>query len=273
MQHFIPYIIVSFIYAAVALDFWRTAKLPQASTEKTQSLKLHSSMIALGLALHGWILYKDIFAAGNLNFGFYYALSAILWLTVLIYWIADLFYQLQILQAFVLPPAALFVLLPAFAIKNYYLPQIDAGLFMAHIAIAILSYSLFTFAALHASLMAIAERSLHNKSAIFKLPNFPPLMVMESLLFKVISIGFILLTLTVVSGMLFSEEIFGMPMQINHKTIFSVISWFIYAWLLYGRYRYGWRGKTAVRWTLIGFVVLLLAYVGSRFVLHILLGR
>jgi ABC-type uncharacterized transport system permease subunit len=62
-------------------------------------------------------------------------------------------------------------------------------------------------------------------------------------------------------------------MQINHKTIFSVISWFIYAWLLYGRYRYGWRGKTAVRWTLIGFVVLLLAYVGSRFVLHILLGR
>ncbi len=273
MQHFIPYIIVSFIYAAVALDFWRTAKCPRATTDKTQSLKLHSSMVALGLALHGWILYRDIFASGDLNFGFYYALSAILWLTVLIYWIADVFYQLQALQAMVLPPAALFVLLPAFAIKNYYLPEIDAGLFMVHIAIAILAYSLFTFAALHATLMAIAERALHNKSTLSRLPNFPPLMVMETLLFKVISVGFVLLTVTVVSGMMFSEEIFGKPLQLNHKTIFSIISWLIYAWLLFGRYRYGWRGKTAIRWTLIGFVVLLLAYVGSSFVLHILLGR
>ncbi|MFA6041170.1 MAG: cytochrome c biogenesis protein CcsA, partial [Methylophilus sp.] len=140
-------------------------------------------------------------------------------------------------------------------------------------AIAILAYSLFTFAALHATLMAIAERALHNKSTLSRLPNFPPLMVMETLLFKVISVGFVLLTVTVVSGMMFSEEIFGKPLQLNHKTIFSIISWLIYAWLLFGRYRYGWRGKTAIRWTLIGFVVLLLAYVGSSFVLHILLGR
>ncbi|HAJ71647.1 MAG TPA: cytochrome C biogenesis protein [Methylophilaceae bacterium] len=273
MQHFIPYFIVSFIYAAVAIDFWRTAKLPQASPQQTQSLKLHSSMIALGLALHGWLLYRDVFATGDLNFGFYYALSAILWLTVLIYWLADLSYQLQSLQAFVLPPAALFVLLPAFTIKNYYLPQIDAGLFMAHIAIAILAYSLFTFAALHAALMAIAERNLHKKTSLIQLPNFPPLMVMETLLFKVITIGFILLTLTVISGMLFSEEIFGKPLQFNHKVIFSIASWLIYAWLLYGRYRYGWRGKKAIRWTIIGFVLLLLAYVGSRFVLHVLLNK
>jgi ABC-type uncharacterized transport system permease subunit len=273
MQHFIPYLVVSFIYAAVAVDFWRTAKMQSSSQQQTQSLKLHSSMVALALVLHGWILYRDIFAAGSPNFGFYFALSAILWLTVLIYWIADLAYQLQSLQAFVLPPAALFVLLPAFAIKNYYLPKIDAGLFMTHITIAILAYSLFTFAALHATLMALAERSLHKKSSFIQLPSFPPLMVMESLLFKVITTGFILLTLTVVSGMLFSEEIFGQPLQFNHKVIFSIASWIIYAWLLYGRYRYGWRGKKAIRWTLIGFALLLLAYVGSRFVLHVLLNR
>ena len=107
----------------------------------------------------------------DVNLGFYYALSAIFWLTALIYWLANLKHQLHSLQAFVLPPAAVFVLLPAFEIKNHYIPQIEAAssLFVVHIAIAILAYSLFTFAALHALLMAIAERSLHNKPTFIKL--------------------------------------------------------------------------------------------------------
>ncbi|MDO8962552.1 MAG: cytochrome c biogenesis protein CcsA [Methylophilus sp.] len=273
MHHLIPYLVVAFIYAAVAVDFWRSAKLELSSSEANSSLSLHRTMIALGLMLHGYLLYRDIFAIGGFNLGFYYALSAILWLTMLIYWLADFKHELHSLQAFVLPPAALFVLLPAFAIKNYYLPTAEAGLFMTHIAIAILAYSLFTFAALHALLMAVAERTLHKQPTFIKLPSFPPLIVMDSLLFKVITAGFVLLTITLISGMLFSEQIFGKPLQGNHKTIFSIASWCIYAWLLVGRYRYGWRGKTAVRWTLFGFLLLLLAYIGSRFVLHILLGK
>jgi len=273
MHQYIPYLVVAFIYIAVAADFWRSAKSSLDMSASASSHSLHSAMIALGLMLHGYLLYRDIFAVGGFNLGFYYALSAILWLTVLIYWIADLKHALHSLQAFVLPPAAIFVLLPAFAIENYYLPTAEANLFMAHIAIAILAYSLFTFAALHALLMTIAERTLHKQPTLIKLPSFPPLIVMDSLLFKVITLGFILLTITLISGMLFSEQVFGKPLQWNHKTIFSIASWLIYAWLLYGRYRYGWRGKTAIRWTLFGFVLLLLAYVGSRFVLHILLGR
>ncbi|MES2499591.1 MAG: cytochrome c biogenesis protein CcsA [Pseudomonadota bacterium] len=269
LHYFIPYAVVAFIYIAVAADFWRTAK----AATNVQSLKLHSAMIALGLMLHGWLLYRDIFTVGSVNLGFYYALSAIFWLTVLVYWLANLKHELHSLQAFVLPPAAVFVLLPAFAIKNHYLPTAHEGLFMAHIGIAILAYSLFTFAALHALLMAVAERSLHNKPTRIKLPSFPPLMVMESLLFRVISIGFVLLTFTLLSGMLFSEQIFGKPLQFNHKTIFSIASWVIYGWLLFGRYRYGWRGMKAIRWTLIGFVLLLLAYVGSKFILEVLLNR
>ena len=73
--------------------------------------------------------------------------------------------------------------------------------------------------------------------------------------------------------MLFSEQIFGKPLQFNHKVIFSIASWLIYGWLLFGRYQYGWRGKKATRWTLIGFVLLLLAYVGSKFVLELILQR
>ena len=274
MLYLIPYLVVAFIYMAVAVDFWRTAKLKPNTNEATQSLKLHSAMIALGLILHGALLYRDIFAFGGFNLGLLYALSAILWLTALIYWLASRSHALHSLQAFVLPPTAIFVLLSAMHITRYVPPAENTSfLFIAHVAIAMLAYSLFTFAALHAALMAIVERSLHNKPTLVKLPSFPPLMVMENLLFKVIRLGFILLTLTLFSGMLFSEAIFGEPLQFTHKVIFSIASWCIYAWLLYGRFRHGWRGKIAFRWTLFGFVLLLLAYVGSHFVLEILLKR
>lgn len=267
VQKLIPYLVVVFIYLAVAADFWRIAKTP----ENTQ-LKLHSAMIALGLLIHGWLLHQSIFSAG-FNLGFYQSISAIFWLTVLVYWITDRNYQLHSLQAFVLPPAALFALLPAFSASTHYLPEAENSLFIAHVWIAMIAYSLFTFAALHAVLMAIAERSLHHKSTFIKLPSFPPLMVMESLLFKIIGFGFILLTITLVSGMWFSEHIFNKAVQFNHKTIFSIASWFIYAGLLFGRYQYGWRGLKAIRWTLGGFVLLLLAYIGSKFVSQIILGR
>lgn len=272
VPHLIPYLVVAFIYAAVALDFWRVSKLAIAEDNETP-FQLHNAMVALALALHGGLLYRDIFAMGELNLGIYFALSAIMWLTVLIYWIAEITYPLQSLQAFVLPPAALCVLMPAFAIKNYFVSAHGLDWFSAHIVIAISAYSLFTFAALHACLMAVAERSLHQQSTWIKLPNFPPLMVMDKILFQVIGAGFILLTITLISGMFFSEEIFGKALQFNHKTIFSIASWLIYAWLLFGRFQYGWRGKTAIRWTLIGFVLLLLAYVGSKFVLQVILDR
>jgi ABC-type uncharacterized transport system permease subunit len=122
-------------------------------------------------------------------------------------------------------------------------------------------------------LMAAAERNLHNKPTWIKLPDFPPLMPMEMLLFRVISLGFVLLTLTLISGVLFSEQIFGQAMKFNHKNLFTMLSWIIFGGLLLGRYVYGWRGRTAIRWTLSGFVLLLLAYAGSKFVLEILLHR
>lgn len=267
-QKLMPYLVVFFIYLAVAADFWREAK----SAENAQSLKLHSAMIALGLVIHAWLLYQVIFENG-FNLGFFNMLSAISWLTVLIYWVADLKHQLTSLQAFVLPPSAIFALLPASNATNHFMPAAESPLFLAHIVIALLAYSLFTFATFHALLMTIAARNLHNKPTLIKLPSFPPLMVMENLLFKIIGLGFILLTITLISGMLFSEQIFGKPVQFNHKTVFSIASWIIYGGLLYGRYQYGWRGLKAIRWTLAGFILLVLAYVGSKFILEVLLAR
>ncbi len=268
VQKFIPYFSVVFIYLTVATNFWRG----EISAASAPYLRFHTIMIALGLTIHAWLLYQVIFANG-FNLGFFNVLSVIAWLTVLIYGLANLKHNLAGLQSFVLPPAAIFALLPASSVSNHIITTPESPLFLAHITIALLAYSLFTFATLHALIMTIAERSLHNKPTFIKLPCFPPLMVMENLLFKIIGMGFILLTITLISGIIFSEQIFGKPMQFNHKTVFSIASWFIYGALLFGRYQYGWRGLKAIRWTLAGFVLLLLAYVGTTFILQVVLGR
>jgi ABC-type uncharacterized transport system permease subunit len=96
---------------------------------------------------------------------------------------------------------------------------------------------------------------------------------MERLLFRIIGFGFVLLTMTVVSGVFFSEVLFGTPVKFEHKTIFTLLSWILFSVLLAGRHWRGWRGKTALSFTLMGFATLLLAYVGSRFVMEVILHR
>jgi len=141
------------------------------------------------------------------------------------------------------------------------------------VLMAMLAYSLFTIAALHAGLMSLVEKRLHHAKLPKVLQNLPPLLTMETLLFRVIGVGFVLLTITVASGMLFSEKIFGHPLQLSHKVLFGIASWVIFAVLLWGHRFYGWRGHTAVRWTLSGFGFLVLAYLGSQFVLEVFLHR
>ncbi|MDR2220845.1 MAG: cytochrome c biogenesis protein CcsA [Methylobacillus sp.] len=264
----LPNLIVAGFYAAVAFDFWRSGKtdLPR------NHAPWHQVAIGIGLLLHGILLSKSLFV-GGLNLGLTNALSAIFWLTVLIYWIAALKHELHSLQAFVLPPAAVFVLLQGLFPETHLVAYADRPAFVWHLVISMLAYSLLTFAALHALLMAIAERSLHRKPTLLRLPGFPPLLPMEKLLFRIITLGFALLTLTLISGIVFSEELFHQALRFNHKNVFALISWAIFGALLIGRYQHGWRGKKAIRWTLSGFALLLLAYVGSKFVLEIILGR
>jgi ABC-type uncharacterized transport system permease subunit len=262
---YLSYLSVIVLYSAVAFGFWRSSSTQVKSNQ-------HSVFIAVGLIVHASLLYQDIFI-GDLNLNIANTLSLIFWLTVLIYWVANFKHNLHSLQALVLPPAAATVALQAYFHNNVIVAFANDPLFVTHIAIALLAYSLFTFAALHALLMAAAERSFHQKTSLIKMPNFPPIMTMEALLFRIISLGFVLLTFTLISGMLFSEQIFHQALKLNHKNIFTIISWLIFGSLLIGRAKYGWRGRTAIRWTLTGFAALLLAYVGSKFVLEILLGR
>ncbi len=257
-------------YTVLAILFWRAQA---AGDAERQNRGLLGFLVVVPLALHGWLLYDTLFIWGALNLGLVYALSLILWLTVLVYWLARFFYPLSSLQTLVLPLAAVATALPAIFPEAHILSQPPSGLFDTHVLMAMLAYSLFTIAALHAALISLVEKRLHHARLPRVLQNLPPLLTMETLLFRVIGAGFVLLTITVVSGMLFSEQIFGHPWQFTHKALFGMLSWGVFAVLLLGHHFYGWRGHTAVRWTLSGFGFLVLAYLGSQFVLEVILHR
>jgi len=274
-------------YAGLAWHFWRTrwraqpaGTAPLAGTRPWERVALLTP-----LALHAYLLYAELFAPSELRFGFAQALSTMLWLAVLIYWFESLFFSLEGMQPPVLALAALAAPLPALFPGRA--SALAASLeFKVHLAMAMLAYSLFTIAILHALLMALLERRLHGSAAARAalpaegagllsgpLGALPPLLTLERLLFRMIAAAFVLLTLTLASGIVFSESMFGRALRFDHKTLFAVLSWATFALLLAGRYLYGWRGRIALRWTLSGFLMLLLAYIGSRFVLEVVLGR
>lgn len=242
----------------------------------------------LVLLTHGLLLHETIFRDNGMVFGFAYALSAMLWLGIGIYWIESFFFALAGLGLIVTPVALIASLLPLLFPGSQILGYAASGLFKFHFIIANVAYGLFTLAAFHAVLMLLAERRLHTFSrpgAGMAVPMreplwlgrwldlLPPLMTLEKLLFRLIGAGFVLLTLTIVSGVLFSETIFNRAARFDHKTVFALVSWVMFGGILLARRLYGWRGRVALRWVIAAFCMLLLAYVGSRFVLEVVVHR
>jgi ABC-type uncharacterized transport system permease subunit len=275
MSGILAYLAAFLLYALIGWHFWRTRWNAPAKLAGGPVITAgwERYVILAPLVLHGYTLYDSIFAGAGLNFGVGSAVSSIVWLTAVIYWVSGFFYRLEGLQTLVAPVAAVSVLLPLVFPSLRPLANTELPAFKAHISIAMLAYSLLTIAALHALLMAVVEHRLHHPAMPTVMTNLPPLLTMETLLFRVIWVGFILLTLTLISGIVFSEEVFGQPLKFTHKTLFGIISWCVFAALLAGRQFYGWRGRIAIRWTLAGFIILLLAYLGSKFVLEVILRR
>jgi len=273
MRDILPYLVSALLYAVMAAYFWRlhwstAAREPVASRSTTERIGV---LVALGL--HASVLFGTMFSGNTMRIGVGDAISAILWLTVLIYWMGGLVYRLEGLQALIMPVAAVACLLPAVFPAARVMPNTELLAFKLHLVISMLAYSLFTIASLHVLLMAMLERRLHQGTLPAGLQKLPPLLTMENLLFRIIWAGFLMLSLTLASGVLFSEELFGKAARLNHKTIFGFVSWLVFGALLFGRHFHGWRGRIAVRWTLAGFLLLVLAYLGSKFVLEVLLGR
>lgn len=270
----LPHILAALIYGALGFHFWNTrwrehenqcVACPMQAWERTG--------IALALAIHAFGLYGGLFTEVGMRFSFSFALSLMMWLAVLIYWLESFMSRMEGMQPMVLPLAAICTLLPVIFPQVHLVAHASATGFKLHFLAAMLAYSLLTLSALHAIFMGFTESALHKHSLKRSLSSLPPLLTMESLLFRMLLIGFALLTLTVGSGVLFSEALFGKPLTLDHKTLFAFASWGIFATLLIGRHAWGWRGKRALRWTLAGFALLILAYIGSRFVAEVILGR
>lgn len=140
-----------------------------------------------------------------------------------------------------------------------------------HILTSIVAFSLLNIAALQAILLAIQDQQLKSHPPKRLVRSLPSLQAMESLLFQMIAAGVIFLTISLITGFVFVDDLFAQ--HLAHKTVLSIAAWIIFSCLLLGRICYGWRGKTTIRWTLIGFGTLLLAYFGSKLVLELILKR
>ena len=251
---------VSGLYAWVA---WRLRRTPPAASVRF--------LLPLALLAHGALIYQSMLGYGDIRLGFGNSLSTILWLTALVYWVSSQGAPLARLQSWVSGLAAVSVLGMVLFTNTHAIPNSQALALRAHLVVSFLAYGLLAVAALHAVLMTLLEKQLHRGA--FLRDGAPPLLTLEAMLFRSIGIGFALLTLAVISGVFFSEELFGKALQFSHKTVFAILSWLVFGGLLLGRHYRGWRGRTALVWTITGFTLLLLAYLGTQFVLEVVLRR
>lgn len=268
MSAILLHLIPSSTYALVGLVQWQMARKRKGG-ELGTALR---TLLLAALLTHGYVLWLDMLGENTLRFGLAIALSLTLWLALLMYFAESFVTRIDSLLTVAMPAAAVCAFLPAVLPGSMEMGT-HVWAFRLHLIVAMLAYSLFTLAALHAVMMAVAERQLHHAKLSSRIGTLPPLLTLENLLFRLIALAFVFLTLTVGSGVLFSEEVFGKPLTWNHKTIFTIASWLLFGILLAGRHLRGWRGRVAQRWTVAGFTCLFLAYAGTRFVLEVVLHR
>lgn len=263
--------IASAAYLVLAWHFWSTRWRRASSAPALRGWE--RAAVMLPFLLHAALLYSDLFGSAEPRFGFAQALSVMMGLAVLVCWLEALAYPIEAVFPLVLAAAAICAPLPAF-FAGRPLPEAITFEFRLHLVFGMLAYSLFTVATLHAVLISQVEHRLHGTPGLDgPFARLPPLLSLERLVFILIAAAFAVLSVTLLLGVAYSEAFLGRAIRLEHKTVFVLLSWVIFGLLLAGRWLYGWRGRTALRWTITGFVVLMLAYPGSRFVLEVLLHR
>jgi ABC-type uncharacterized transport system permease subunit len=217
------------------------------------------------------VTWETVFAGGGVNLGFY-KVSALMFLVINVACISSLARRpLQNLLIALFPLSALAVLVSNFAPDTAPVSsQLSAGM-MLHISSSILAYAVLTLAAVQSALLAAQDHQLKHRHTRGIIQILPPLQLMESMLFELLWIGVSLLTIAIVSGFVFIDDIFAQSLV--HKTVLTMIAWLLFSLLLWGHYQLGWRSQTAVRLTLAGFALLMLAFFGSKLVLELVLQR
>jgi len=225
------------------------------------------------VAIFAHILYTALaFQQNNgFNFSFFSTISLVAMIVALILLIAALNKPVEKLGIVIFPIAAGMLALDINFAEKAHILHTNNWQMSVHILTSIIAFSLLNIAALQAILLAIQDQQLKSHPPKRFMQSLPSLQAMESLLFQMLSAGLFFLTIALVSGFIFIEDLFAQ--HLVHKTVLSILAWIIFSGLLLGRRRYGWRGQIAIKWTLIGFVSLLLAYFGSKLVLELILHK
>jgi ABC-type uncharacterized transport system permease subunit len=239
-----------------------------------QRQQINRAFVGLSVAAllcHASVVWSSIFADGGVELGFY-KVSALIFLVINIVCIASLYRRpLQNLLVAVFPLSALAVLVSTYAPETAPIrTDLPTGILL-HIGSSILAYAVLTLAAAQAALLAVQDHQLKHRHTRGLVQVLPPLQLMETMLFELLWVGVLLLSAAILSGFVFLDDIFNQ--HLVHKTVLTLGAWLLLVVLLWGHYRLGWRSTTAVRLTLAGFGLLVLAYFGTKLVLELVLQR
>ncbi|MGQ0697826.1 MAG: cytochrome C assembly family protein [Panacagrimonas sp.] len=245
-------------YSACAVCAWRKPAMTVWLTPI--ALVLHFVALAFGLVHEG-----------SLRIGVTEAASLFAWQSAVLLWLFTFREPVGVNGVAVYPLAALFAIWAALVPSPVSSVRIDDWQVSVHVLLSLLSAGLLTLAAVQAVALAIQDRLLHRRRIAPTGGRMPPLQTMEQVLFQLIAVGFGLLSLTLLSGLWFVHD--WLAQHLAHKTVLSVSAWSIFGVLLWGRWRHGWRGRTAIRWALAGYATLILSYFGSKLILEQLFGK
>lgn len=225
----------------------------------------------LAVALHAALLWQTIFAKPTLSFTIAETASLIGWptglLALLLTWLRPRFAGISSILMVVAGVVAATTVEGA---AGYALEQ-QSWEIAAHIVLSTLAYALLTIAVALAVALALLDRRLRSRRPLGMLTILPSMEALEAGTFQALGAGFAILTLALFSGFIFVSDLFAQ--HLIHKTVLSCLAWVVFGVLLFGRWRFGWRGRRARNWTLSGFALLGLAYFGSKIVLESILGR
>ncbi|MES1926792.1 cytochrome c biogenesis protein CcsA [Salinisphaera sp. T31B1] len=257
-------IVAALAYAGAAGAVWRHLADGRAYWHVT-------ALAALGLTAQLIALIHISLHAGMLVIGLGTALSLFAWQAALLLWLFSLRESVGALGLVIYPVAAVCAIAGLLVPDTHSATESLAWPLQVHILLSVLAYGLLTLGAVQAGVLALQHRQLRRRPPSGMFVSLPPLQTMETLLFRLIGSGFFMLSLAIATGTLFIDHLFAQ--HLAHKTILSLVAWLFFAVLLYGRWRYGWRGRVAVRGALAGYGLLVLAYFGSKLVLELILGE
>jgi ABC-type uncharacterized transport system permease subunit len=247
--------------------------LKQADQSVSSTVSSKSSFLIPWIAVVSclaWSVAQSVFTPKGVDLNFYNSLLITAFVVNILLLVMSSFKSIEHAGLLVLPITLVSVTLGLGSHQVSTTPSMNPGM-QAHIITSMVAFSILGLAAVQSILLFFQERSLHNHSSIFLLRSLPSLHETETLLFQFISTGMVILTLSLGTGFIFIEDIFAQ--HLAHKTTLSCLAWLVFLTLIVGRARFGWRGQTAIKWSLGGFSFLILAYYGSKFVLELILSN